>query len=38
MDVLIDGWCPVPEFVYQEILSRYKRFLNDLQGYLFSFQ
>lgn len=38
MDVLIDGWCPVPEFVYQEILSRYKRFLNNLQGYLFSFQ
>lgn len=36
IDVLIDSWRPIPEYVYQEILSRYKRLLRNLREYMFN--
>lgn len=35
MDVFRDNRRPIPEFVYQEILRRYKVFLLELRAYLF---
>ena len=37
MDVLIDHWRPIPEYIYQEILRRYRKFIMELREYLFDF-
>lgn len=37
VDGLADDWYPIPEYVYKEILVRYKRFYEELREYLSSF-